>query len=316
MTIPLTVDHVSKTYPGSWFGNRADVAALIDVSVAVRPGEVFGLLGPNGSGKTTLAKIALGLVRANKGTAHLDGLDPRNPASRARVGVLPEHPRIPPHLTGAQAMDLFGALSRIPRQERRRRIGRLLERMGIQDRADHRVSGYSKGMVQRLALGAAMISEPRILVLDEPTDGLDPLGRAMVADLLSEWREQGRTVLLNSHLLGEVERVCDRVAILHLGRCLRTGTVDELTPATRRFTVTVRGEITEAAQEGIRSLVETVESVEENRITVLLHDHSDTDRLLDLLRAAGVGVASLIPHRITLEGAFLETLKQDSEDSS
>jgi len=215
-----------KTYKG-FLG--APVDALQGVDIRVEPGQAFGLLGPNGAGKTTLVKILLGLVHPTSGEARLMGAPAGQPRSRRRVGYMPELRNYPQFLTAARCLDLFGRLHGIPRDERGRRIERTLEDVDLAKWRDHRVGGFSKGMKQRLALAQALLNDPEVLFLDEPAEGIDPLGRVVVRNILRRIRERGTTLFMNSHLLTEVEMVCDEVAIMHGGRVVEHGVLSELT---------------------------------------------------------------------------------------
>ncbi|MGZ7078377.1 MAG: ABC transporter ATP-binding protein, partial [Thermoanaerobaculia bacterium] len=213
----------------------AKIVALDGVSFSVQPGELFGLLGPNGAGKTTTVKILLGLTRATEGTASVDGRPVSDPESRRRVGYLPEGHKIPGYLTARQTLSIFGRMSGMERADIKRRTDELLERVGIPQWRDVRVKKFSKGMTQRLGLACALIHSPQVLLLDEPTDGVDPVGRREIRDLLREEAKNGTAVLLNSHLLSEIELTCDRVAVLRKGKVAAAGTIDELTRTTAKY---------------------------------------------------------------------------------
>ena len=215
--------------------------ALGGVSLEVEPGTLFGLLGQNGAGKTTLVKILLGLVAKTAGEATLLGRPVGTFSARRDVGYLPEDHRLPEYHTSTSLLDLYGALQGIPRAERRRRGAELLDLLGLGGREALRIRGYSKGMKQRLGLAQALLHRPRVLFLDEPTDGVDPVGRKEIRDLLLEERRRGVTVFVNSHLLGEVEQLCDRVAILRKGQIVVTGTVPALTHAKASWIVAFDG---------------------------------------------------------------------------
>ena len=203
--------------------------ALSGVTLEVEPGTLFGLLGQNGAGKTTLIKILLGLVAPTGGRASLLGQPVGGLAARREVGYLPEDHRLPEYHTAPSLLDFYGALQGLTRRERQARIPPLLEMLGLKGREKLRIRGYSKGMKQRLGLAQALLHRPRVLFLDEPTDGIDPVGRKEIRDVLLEEQRSGVTVFINSHLLGEVEQLCDRVAIMRRGHLLVSGTVAELT---------------------------------------------------------------------------------------
>jgi ABC-2 type transport system ATP-binding protein len=202
--------------------------ALADLSMTVEAGEAFGFLGPNGAGKTTAVRLLLGLASATSGDGRVLGAPIGDRAIRRRVGYLPELFRYQPWLRAREVLDLHADLLRLPRDERRRQIPELLELVGLADRADDLVGGFSKGMQQRLGLGIALLGAPDLVILDEPTSALDPIGRAEVRTIIGTVRERGTAVFLNSHLLTEVERICDRVAIVDHGRVLEQGRLDDI----------------------------------------------------------------------------------------
>lgn len=206
--------HLRKVY-----GRKLAVA---DLGLEVHRGEAFGLLGPNGAGKSTTLKMLLGLARPTSGAGQLLGQPLGDIATRRRIGFLPEHFQFQDWLSGAELLRLHGRLCGMDESRLRRRVGELLERVELQHQANKPIRAYSKGMRQRIGLAQALIHEPELLFLDEPTSGLDPLGRFLVRDIIREQRERGTTVFLNSHLLGEVEVSCDRVAFVKAGRVLET----------------------------------------------------------------------------------------------
>jgi ABC-2 type transport system ATP-binding protein len=205
------------------------VQALDGVSLEIAPGEIFGLLGPNGAGKTTFIKCLLGLLRPSEGTVTLLGRPSSDPESRRRVGFVPEVPALPPYLSAEELMDLHGRLIGLPAAERKAQTGKLLREASLEG-APPRIRAFSKGMVRRLALAQSLLGDPAFLAMDEPAADLDPIGRRDVRNQLLALKLRGAAVLLNSHLLSEVERVCDRVAIMHRGRLLAVGPVNELVP--------------------------------------------------------------------------------------
>src|SRR5450759_720309 len=212
-----------------------EVKALSGIDFAVQPGELFGLLGPNGAGKTTTVKILLGLTHATAGSAALLGKSVADPESRRRVGYLPEGHRFPGYLTARQTLSIFGRMSGVSSRALAPRIEDLLGRVKLPDWIDVKVKKFSKGMTQRLGLAAALVHEPEVLLLDEPTDGVDPVGRREIRDLLREEAAKGTTVLLNSHLLSEIELTCDRVAVLRKGTVAAEGRIADLTRTSPRY---------------------------------------------------------------------------------
>lgn len=232
MTPAISIDSLTKDFriPGATQRLRA-VDAL---SLTVESGGIYGLLGPNGSGKSTIIKVILGLLNPSAGACSVFGIPSSDPWARQRVGYLPEAPYFQRFLTGRELLEYFGSLSGVSRAKARDRIELLLERVGLEDAGDRRVGSYSKGMLQRIGLAQALIGDPALLILDEPTAGVDPVGAADIAALITELKGEGKTILLCSHLLSQVEAVCDRVAIMGKGRLLREGPVDTLTrqPAT------------------------------------------------------------------------------------
>jgi ABC-2 type transport system ATP-binding protein len=213
--------------------------ALHDLSLSVAPGEVFGLLGPNGAGKTTAVKILTGLVQPTAGVARIFGLPAAEPAARRRIGYLPENFRFHDWLTGEALLDFHGRLAGLSADERRRRIPAVIQQVGLAGRGSDRLRGYSKGMTQRIGLAQAILAQPDLVLLDEPTSALDPVGRREVRDLIRGLRAEGVAVLLNSHLLTEIEMVCDRVAIVDRGRVVRGGSLAELMGTTSEIRLTL-----------------------------------------------------------------------------
>jgi len=222
---------VCKSYPAGWLG-RARLPAVSGVSFTIEPGEVFGLLGPNRAGKTTLVKILLSLCRASAGHVTRFGQPLSDRQTLTRIGYMHENQAFPRYWNAAGLLEFYGALTLLPEPTIRRRARQLLELVGLADRCREPISRFSKGMVQRLALAQALVNDPELLVLDEPTEGLDLAGRRLLFDVVADQRRQGHTVLLVSHVLTEVERVCDRVAVLVHGRLIHSGSLPDLTRPT------------------------------------------------------------------------------------
>jgi ABC-2 type transport system ATP-binding protein len=303
----MAVRGLVKVYGRKLF-SRKGFRALDGVTLEVPRGSVFGLLGPNGAGKTTLIKILLGLVRRYEGEAVLSGRPPGDPSSRRTAGFLPESHRLPPYLTGRQVVRLFGMMSGADRKDLDARIPRLLELVGMEKSADRKVREYSKGMQQRIGLAQALVHEPEIVFLDEPTDGVDPVGRAAIRGIVESLKQRGITVFINSHLLMEVELVCDRVAILSKGRLIREGTVDDLTPRTGKVHFELREPRADLAKllEGIGTGFSALPSGFELTVT-----DAELDRAIDRLRSAGAGIREITQRRLTLEESFLHLVGKE-----
>ena len=311
----LSVRNLEKTYR-NWFFSKGH-QALHGVSLEVGRGTVFGLLGPNGAGKTTLIKVLLGLVRGTKGEAEIFGKPVGDPAPRSRVGYLPEAHRLPPYLTGWQVLRLFGELCGRDRAWLDERIPGWLAEVGMAEDAHRKIKEYSKGMCQRIGIAQALIHEPELVFLDEPTDGVDPVGREAIRRIVEDLKQKGVTIFINSHLLMEVEMMCDRVVIMDKGSIIQEGTMAELTPDTGVVRFSVSPYPKELAQllAGIGSgLSEEPPQSESDptgvfKITV---DGEETDRVIDIMRANQIGIRGLTRGKLTLEQSFIDLVKKES----
>ncbi len=303
----IEIRDVRKTY-------RRKVRALRGVAMDVRPGEIFGLLGPNGAGKSTLVKILMTVVRPNRAEGTLLGAPLGTRSVLARVGYLPEHHRFPKYLTARQALHYYGALAKVPRAVRNTRTEQLLETVGLGQWKNARVATFSKGMQQRLGLAQALINDPDLVVLDEPTDGLDPMGRREVRRLLQSIGQQGKTVFINSHLLSEVEMVCSRVAILNQGEVVRQGTIDELTADGDTYRVTILDDQREPIDSRIAAalgteLVASLNAKADQGVASLQAEHPrDIQPAIDALRQAGLVITGIEKSRQSLEDLFVDVV--------
>jgi ABC-2 type transport system ATP-binding protein len=301
----IQADGLRKVYR-SRFGTRR-VTALDGIDLSVGPGEVFGLLGPNGAGKTTSVKILLGLTQPTEGSARLFGIPAADPESRRRVGYLPEGHRFPGYLTARQTLSIFGRMSGMERTALKTRIPELLARVRLSEWADVKVKRFSKGMTQRLGLAAALVHDPEVLLLDEPTDGVDPVGRREIRDLLRGEAERGRAILLNSHLLSEIELTCDRVAVLRRGKVAAEGRIADLTAQGSRYKMTA-SPVDEALLAAFRESGASVERVN-GHLVVGTRDVAHLNALVDALRARGGMLSELAPVRSTLEDVFVDLVR-------
>ena len=235
----LTCSGLTKDFTDIW--GRPTVRSLEGLNLSVKRGEVFGLLGPNGAGKTTTIKLILGLIFPTSGTVRVLGADPRDTMAKQRIGYLPEESYLHRFLNAEETLDFYGRLFDLPRDVRRKRAAELIERVGLKHAAKRPLKEYSKGMVRRVGLAQCLINDPELILLDEPTSGMDPIGSREIKDLILDLKKQGKTILLSSHLLGDVEDCCDRVAMLYRGRLQLEGRVSDLLEA---------GDVTEIAVKG------------------------------------------------------------------
>ena len=264
---------------------RERIVAVRDLNLTVEAGQVYGLLGPNGSGKSTTLKVILGLVSATRGSTEIFGRRSNEVASRNAVGFLPENPYFYKYLTGAETLRFYGKLCGLGGMRLKTGVGELLELVGLTSAANRRLAGYSKGMLQRIGLAQALVQDPKLLVLDEPTAGVDPAGSREIRALLLNLKGRGITILLSSHLLSQVQEVCDRVGILARGVLVREGPLEKLTAI-------------------------------ENQIELVLENAPDAlmERIATLVRDSGARIVERRMPQTTLEKLFLEATREERQD--
>lgn len=333
--VVIQVADLKKVYAGGWLFRKKAIEALRGVTLNAKRGEVFGLLGPNGAGKTTLIKTLLGIIQPTSGTASLFGVSVRSPIARHRIGYLPESLRIDRHHSATSALRYYGRLSGMSPEDIARRQEQLLPLVGLEKRARESVRRFSKGMYQRLGLAQALMHDPDLLILDEPTDGLDPVGRREVRRVIERLRDDGKTIFLNSHILQEVELVCTRVAIMAEGTLRGLGTIDELrdgrSDGKRRLDLRfdcrdavangslqgsdhVREELRHAGFSFAGSPVTDIDALDDEGDTssevglfsLLIVEQGEIDALVDWLRDRGISILELRLHQTTLEETFLK----------
>ena len=304
----IDVEDLTKVYETGF--RKGNIVALDNVSLSIKQGEIFGLLGPNGAGKTTLFKVLLGVTQLTSGMATISGLPPSNPRSRQNVGYLPENHRFPDHQTGLGLLEFTGRLHNMRQADLDSRTDELLELVGMTRWAGVKIRKYSKGMAQRIGLAQALIADPEILLLDEPTDGVDPVGKIEIRGVLEKVRDEGKSIVLNSHLLSEVESVADRVAILSNGRLLKVGSVDLLT--SRRNQYEVEASIGNKHIELPPEMGKVVAYTKQGLI-VELTEEKYINHVIDQLRRKDVAIRSVKPMKVSLEQSFLETITEDGE---
>ena len=296
----LSAENLTRTF------SRGKIRALQDVTLKIEPGKVFGLLGPNGAGKTTFVKILLNLMRPSSGSARLFDLPVNNPQARARIGYLPENHRFPEFLTGAALLDYCGRLCKLDQAKRVERAELLLKLVKMWEWRDTRTRKYSKGMMQRLGIAQAMLHNPELIFLDEPTDGVDPIGRKEIREVLIELKQQGKTIFINSHLLSEVEMVCDEVAILHRGKLIKQGAVKDLTATELRYRV--HANVKEPALlQDISSRVMHAEA-QNGHLDLTVASSQALNDVIDVLRQSQILIEAIVPQRQTLEESFMQSI--------
>ena len=309
----VQVHDLHKTYKTKWL--RREVQAVRGVSFEVKRGEIFGIVGPNGAGKTTTIKILTGLIRATRGSASLFGRPVDDVASRRRLGYLPEGPYFYEHLSVAELLRYYGSLHGMSRAEIAARAPALIERVGLAHAGKRQLGKFSKGMRQRAGLAQALINDPELVILDEPQSGLDPVGRKEVRDLIFELKREGKTVILSSHILPDVEAVCDRVAVVHRGEVKELGSLYELTSERVLHTeVLVRAQGVDA--DALRAELDGLELVERRAEVLVLRFGGEVAlrATLEALFARDVEVLSVTPQRENLEDVFLrDTFKSSQE---
>ena len=302
----IETEGLTKVFRSRWRGT--EVRAVDGVSLRVPRGATYGLLGPNGAGKTTFVKMMISAVHPTAGRAHIFGRDAADPAARKPVGYLPENHRFPTYFTGYGMLDFYGALSGVDSATRRRRIPELLDVVGLEQRwAGVRLGKYSKGMLQRLGLAQAMLHSPDLLLLDEPTDGVDPVGRVQMREMLHGLEEKGVTIFLNSHQLVEVELFCDEVAILHRGKVALAGRVRDLT-AGKGYRLSAAA-VPEALVTELKERASSF-SIRNGCTDFQFPTREAVNDAVDALRAQHCEIESIIPTTSTLEEIFVKAVER------
>ncbi len=301
----IETQDLTKVYVSRW--RRREVRAIDGVSLQVRRGAVFGLLGPNGAGKTTFVKTLLSAVRPTRGTALIYGRDANHPEARRPIGYLPENHRFPTYFTGAGMLDFYAALSGVDAARRKKLIPEQLELVGLSQWATMRIGKYSKGMLQRLGLAQALIHSPTILILDEPTDGVDPVGRRQIRDILGGFEARGVTIFVNSHLLAEVETLCREVAILDKGKVALSGRMQDLT-AGKGYRLTV-AHPPDSLSDELRARATSM-AVRDGLVDFQFPSREQVNGAVDLLRAQRCEIEALAPTTSTLEDVFVRTVQK------
>ncbi|MEO0080290.1 MAG: ABC transporter ATP-binding protein [candidate division WOR-3 bacterium] len=293
---------LSKSYRAGF--RMKKVLALVDLNLEIRRGEIFGFLGPNGAGKTTTIKILMGLAQPDSGSAVLFGRPPRDNRAKAKVGFLPESPYFYEYLTAAEFLELAAQLSGVPRAEIPKRVKEMLRLVRMEHAANAQMKGFSRGMLQRIGIAQALIHDPELVVLDEPMGGLDPIGRKEFRDIIVGLRERHKTVFFSTHILSDVEMICDRVGIIISGKLVKVGQMTEiLSGDIEAIEVTVRGATGKFRKALMRVAQQFIESGDLLLLTVRTEE--EVDRIAAIVHEAGARIQALVPRRKTLEDFFM-----------
>lgn len=301
MGVAIETKNLTKTYKSRLAGK---VNVVDNLNLVVEEGEIFGFLGPNGAGKTTTIKMLLGIIYPTEGEGYVLGKEIGDMDVHRVISYLPERPYYYEHMTGMELLKFYGSLFGIHDRDK---FQRLLEKVNLAADASKTIAQFSKGMQQRIGLAQSLLNDPKLLFLDEPTGGLDPIAHTEIRDLILSFRDEGRTVFISSHELSEVERICDRVAIIHFGKIAAQGKLDDLL-AGGRIEIIAEG-VDRAFADGVKIKDATV-SLHETRLIVDMPDAEDPNSLLDSIRSSKGRVLSVIPRRKRLEDLFVETVRE------
>jgi ABC-2 type transport system ATP-binding protein len=312
MNSVIEIENLSKDYEvGFW--KKKKVRALDDLTLSVEGGQIFGFLGGNGAGKTTTIKILMSLIFPSAGKAKILGHDISDFKMHSRIGYCPENPYFYDYLTARELMNYFGELFGFDANKRKRKTEELLTKVGLEEKDwNKQLRKFSKGMLQRVGLAQSLINEPEIVFLDEPMSGLDPIGRREVRELIAELRTKGTTVFMSTHILSDIEALCDNVAILRGGRLAATGNLDELlteTGETQMFEINVKGVSAENLKDKIAQIAGATINTKPNGANIQISEESDIDKILQITRQAGGKLVSVQPVKQSLEELFVDKTK-------
>jgi ABC-2 type transport system ATP-binding protein len=304
MANALRIEDLHKSFSTGFIPKKKEI--LKGISLAVEEGEIFGYLGPNGAGKTTTIKCVLSLIFPDRGTVEIFGRPHLSPKAKEKVGFLPENPYFYDYLSAREFLSFYADLFLLNKAEKEARIASLLKLVGLEKAAGLHLRKFSRGMLQRVGLAQALINDPSLVILDEPLGGLDPLGRKEIRDIIVRFKKEGKTVFLSSHILQDIEMICDRVAIIIGGRIINQGTLHDLISEKVLFTeVTVSG----LAPAELAGLGESL-SVHGGKVLLKVYDEDKVGRVLELVRDKKAKIESLIPRTETLEDIFVDMVRR------
>jgi ABC-2 type transport system ATP-binding protein len=296
---------LEKTYSVGFWRKRPK-RALHPLQLTVEDGEIFGFLGPNGAGKTTTLKLLMGLVFPTAGSARILGREWTDPSVKAQIGFLPEQPYFYDHLTAHELLEYYGQLSGVPAKQRKQRVEQVLDQVGLRDVRGVQLRKFSKGMLQRVGIGQAILHDPKLVFFDEPMSGLDPMGRREVRDLMEQLKHQGKTVFFSTHILSDAEALCDRVAIIHQGELRGVGAVEDLTSSVQgKVEVIWQGTQVPASIKALGAECH----VTGDRVRAIIAENQQ-DAVIDALRRERLRLIAITPVRTSLEAYFVEKLRR------
>jgi ABC-2 type transport system ATP-binding protein len=296
---------LEKTYSVGFWRKRPK-RALHPLQLTVEEGEVFGFLGPNGAGKTTTLKLLMGLVFPTGGSARILGREWTDPSVKAQIGFLPEQPYFYDYLTAHELLEYYGQLSGVAAKDRRKRVEQVLQQVGLRDVQGVQLRKFSKGMLQRVGIGQAILHDPKLVFFDEPMSGLDPIGRREVRDLMAQLKHEGKTVFFSTHILSDAEALCDRVAIVHKGELRGVGAIEDLTSTVQgKVEVLWQGSQVPASMKALGAECH----VSGDRVRAILNENQQ-DAAIDILRRERLRLIAITPVRTSLEAYFVEKLRR------
>lgn len=307
MSVIIKTEALSKVY----HSRRHDVLALDKLSIEVESGYIFGYLGPNGAGKTTTINILLDFIKPSEGRAWILGQEIGNIKAKEKIGFLPENPYFYTHLTAVEFLDFFGRIFHLDSAARKSRIEKLLEMVGMEKERNTIMKGFSRGMLQRIGIAQALINEPELIFLDEPIAGLDPIGRREMRELIKKIKAQNKTVFFCSHILSDVEQICDQVAILKEGRLINQGPLNKLLQV-KKIEITSQG-LTSQTLEALGRVAKTI-SQSDGSWQIVVDKENEVPAVLDIIQRGGGRYLSVIPHKETLEELFFSDIEKEGRN--
>lgn len=298
----IEIDNLSKVYTSNF--NKKKVKALDKLTLSVSKGSIFGLIGPNGAGKTTLVKLLLGIVLPTEGSISIFDKDYRDTSIKNKIGYLPENHKFPLFFTGYDTLRYFGMLSNIESSALKTRIPKLLQLVGMSQWSKAKIKTYSKGMMQRIGIAQALINDPELIFLDEPTDGIDPIGRIQIREILLNLKKEGKTIFLNSHLLSEVEQITDKIAILDKGKLIREGGLNEMSELNATYIIRIEGNIDLIPSE----FTNKFSRINEDTYSLNISSNLELNIIIDYLRKNNILIKEIIHQKASLESLFISSI--------